>query len=203
VIPERVALRPIGSPLPLGLIGLVMAAILLSASQLKWVQPDQVPLFGLAILLFTVPTQLLASILGFLGRDAGVGTGMGVLSATWAVIGYVTWKSPPGATSDALGIVLLVAGACMLVPAATAATVKPLVGAVLALAGLRFGLSGVHEITTGSLSEDVAGVTGIVLAALALYAALALAIEDALGAPRLPTFRRRPAVGEAGVRRPL
>ena len=51
--------------------------------------------------------------------------------------------------------------------------------------------------------KATAGVIGLVLCALALYAALAMALEDALGRTVLPLGRRAPIDGEPGVREQL
>jgi DNA helicase TIP49 (TBP-interacting protein) len=48
----------------------------------------------------------------------------------------------------------------------------------------------VYELTADELWEDAAGVVGLALAALALYAALATVLEEALGRTVLPLGRR-------------
>ncbi len=55
---------------------------------------DQGRTAALAALLFAVPLQLVASVFGFLSRDPVAGTGMGVLSGTWAVTGVVRTVLP-------------------------------------------------------------------------------------------------------------
>lgn len=71
---------------------------------------------ALAVLGFTVLVQLVASVCGILTRDPVAGTGMGVLAGTWAAVALATLTSPPGTSSSGLGVVLLTAGAAMLVP---------------------------------------------------------------------------------------
>jgi uncharacterized protein len=46
---------------------------------------------------------------------------MGVLSGTWLSIGLVTLTGKPGATSDPLGVLLLLAAVAMTIPGAAAA----------------------------------------------------------------------------------
>ena len=68
---------------------------------------------------------------------------------------------------------------------------------------LRFACTGVFELTASSTWEDIAGVVGLVLLALGVYAALAIALEDARRATVLPTGRRGAGVGvtdEPGIR---
>jgi hypothetical protein len=143
---------------------------------------------------------LLASVFGFLARDPVAGTGMGILAGTWGLAGYVTLTSPPGSGSKALGIALLVAGASMLVPAA-AATVKPDAAAVMGLAALRFAVTGVYEITASPTWNTVAGMTGLVLAALDYYAAFGFELEDAKRKTVLPLLRSRSGAHRAARRR--
>jgi uncharacterized protein len=78
----------------------------------------------------------------------------------------------------------------MLVPMAAAAPGKLLPAAVLGTAGLRFATTGLYELTAGSAWKDVAGVVGLVLCALGVYAALAMALEDARRETVLPVGRR-------------
>lgn len=114
--PGRVVLRPLATPLPLGFLGLAAGTLLLAGIQLEWVEQAEGHRVALIIMAFVVPLQGLTSILGFLGRDVAVGTGMGILSGTWAATAVATLDEPPGDTSDALGLFLLTAGAALLTP---------------------------------------------------------------------------------------
>ncbi|MGY1844610.1 hypothetical protein [Modestobacter sp. SYSU DS0875] len=186
----RVVLRPLATPLPLGFLALALATTVFSAVQLGWVGPDQGRVAGITALAATVPLQLLASVFGFLSRDPVAATGMGVLSGTWAVAGFTTLTLPPGSTSSGLGVLLVVAGLAMLVPAATAVSSKVLPALVMAVAATRFGTTGVYEMTGSADWKAVAGWVGIALAAVALYAALALELEGAREKTVLPVGRR-------------
>jgi succinate-acetate transporter protein len=197
--PARVVLRPVASPLPLGFLALVLATVPFAAVQLGWVLPTDARIAGIAAVAATVPLQLLASVLGFLARDVAAATGMGVLAGTWGTVGLTTLTSPPGATSKELGVFLLTAGLCMFVPAAAASA--KLVGAtVMGLAGLRFLATGAYELSASAAWKATAGWIGLLLGLVALYAALALALEGAQGRAVLPLGRREPVTAEPGVR---
>ena len=186
----RVVLRPLASPLPLGFLALAAATLLTSALQLGWLAPDQQRPVALALLAFVFPLQLLASVLGFLSRDSVAGTGMGILAGTWLTTGLVQLTSPPGSTSDGLGLFVVVAGMAMLVPATGAALGKLVPAMVLFTTSLRFFASGIYQLTADRGWKLAAGWVGVLLFAVAVYAALAAELEDVRGKPALPTGRR-------------
>jgi uncharacterized protein len=186
----RIVLRPIGNPLPLGFLALAGGTLVVSGLQLGWLQQEEGRQVALIVLAFVFPLQLIASILGFLARDVVAGTGMGVLAGTWLSIAVIKLTSEPGATSDPLGLFLLLAAVAMLVPAAASATGKLVPAAVLTTTAVRFATTGLAEITASDAWKHIAGVTGLVLCALAVYAALAMAIEDARRQTLLPLGRR-------------
>jgi uncharacterized protein len=185
----RIVLRPIGNPLPLGFLALAGGTLVVSGLQLGWLQPSEGKDVALVLVAFVVPLQLIASVFGYLARDVVAGTGMGILAGTWLSIALVTLTSPVGSTSDALGLLLLASGAAMLVPAAAAAGGKLVPLAVLGTAGLRFALTGIYQLTASDTWGDVSGYTGLVLCGLGLYAALAMALEDARRETLLPVLR--------------
>jgi succinate-acetate transporter protein len=199
----QVFLRPLANPLPLGFLALAAATLLVSGLQLEWLQPSDGMDVGLILIAFVFPLQLVASVFGYLARDAVAGTGMGILSGTWLSVGLVMLTSPAGSTSDALGLFLLVAGLAMLVPATAAASGKLVAVAVLGTTALRFACTGMYELTGSKTWEDIAGVVGLVLFAIAVYAALAMALEEARRTTVLPTGRRcagTDVVDEPGIR---
>ena len=185
----RIVLRPVGNPLPLGFLALAGGTLVVSGLQLGWIEQAEGGNVALILIAFVVPLQLIASIFGYLARDVVAGTGMGILAGAWLSIALVTLTSPVGSTSDALGMLLLAAGAAMVVPAAAAAGAKLVPAAVLTTAGLRFALTGVYELTASGTWADVAGYTGLVLCGLGIYAALAMALEDARRKTVLPLMR--------------
>jgi uncharacterized protein len=185
----RVQLRPMASPLALGFGALVVGTFVVSGLQLGWMPATEIHTVALLLLALVVPLQALASVLGFLERDGVAGTGMGVLAGTWFGVGLVLLTSKPGSTSDALGLFLLSSGTLMLIPATGAATAKLVPAAVLASAGVRFALTGVYQLTGSKAWETSAGVVGLFLAAIALYAAFAAGLEDSMKRPVLPIGR--------------
>lgn len=185
----RVVVRPIGNPLPLGFLALMVATIAVGLLQLHVLEPTQGRVVGAGILGLTVPLQLVACVLGFLARDPVAGTGMGVLAGTWAAVGFVLLSSPPGATSAALGVLLLCSAVAMLVPT-VAATGKIAGMGVMGLSSVRFAVTGLAQLTGASVWFTVAGWVGLGLGVVAGYAALAFELEDVRHAGVLPVGRR-------------
>ena len=188
--PIRVVLRPIGSPLALGFVALTVATFVVSGLQLGWVEPGEGRDVALILIGFVMPLQLLTSVFSFLARDSVAGTAMGILSGTWLAMGLVMLTSPPGSTSDALGLFLLVAGTAMLLPAAAALATRLVPALVLTTTALRFLLTGLYQLTAAGGWKAAAGLVGLLLAALAMYAAWAFELEDATKQTVLPTLRR-------------
>lgn len=186
----RIVLRPLGNPLPLGFLALAGGTFVVGGLQLGWIDAAEGNNVALALIAFVVPLQLIAAVLGYLARDVVAGTGMGLLAGTWLTVGLVLFRSPPGATSDALGLLLLVAGVAICVPAAGAVAGKLVPAAVLLTTAIRFVVTGVFELTEDAAWETAAGVVGVVLAVLALYAAAAMLLEDLRRATVLPVLRR-------------
>jgi uncharacterized protein len=202
----RIFLRPIANPLPLGFLALAGGTLVVAGLQLGWIKPAEGHDVALILIAFVVPLQLLSSVFGYLGRDVVAGTGMGLLSGIWLSIALVMLGLQPGSTSDALGLFLLIGAVAMSVPAVTASAAKLVPAAVMGGAALRFATTGLYELTASGTWEDVAGLVGLALCALAVYAALALALEDARGKTVLPLARRdvrRGSMSPAGVREQL
>jgi uncharacterized protein len=196
-------LRPIGNPLPLGFLALAGATLLVSGLQLGWLSESEGRNVALILIAFVFPLQLVTALFGYLGRDVVAGTGMGILCGTWLSVGLVTLTSPAGSTSDALGLFLLLAAVAMLVPASAAASGKLVAVAVLGTTALRFTCTGIYELTASDTWKDIAGVVGLALCAIAVYAALAIALEEARRTTVLPTGRRgagRDVEDEPGIR---
>ena len=68
----RIVLRPLGNPLPLGLLALAAATLLVSGLQLGWLAPSDGRAVAPIRIAFVFALQLLASIFGFLCRDVVV-----------------------------------------------------------------------------------------------------------------------------------
>lgn len=200
-VAARVVLRPLANPLPLGFLALAVATIVVAGQELRWIPVEEGPVVGLVLLAFVFPTQLLASIFGFLARDVVGGTAMGILAGTWLSVALVTLAAPFGLTSRVLGLLLWVAGAAMLVPAVAAWLGKLVPAAVLTTTALRFAVTGAYEWTGADGWRVTAGIVGLVLAVLAAYAALAMALEDTWHRTVLPLGRH--AAGRGAMTRDL
>ncbi|WP_217914537.1 GPR1/FUN34/YaaH family transporter [Miltoncostaea marina] len=213
----RVVLRPLATPLPLGFLALAGGTLMMSGLELGWIGASEREQVGVILLAFVVPLQLVSSVLGFAARDVVAGTAMGVLAGTWLSSSLVLLTTAAGARSDALGTILALAAVALLVPALAAAGTKVVPAAVVATSSARFAVTGADELGAEAMRRP-AGVVGLALCALAVYAALALALEDARGRTVLPVGRRgggRRAIDgsladqladvarEAGVRRGL
>jgi succinate-acetate transporter protein len=188
--PVVVTLRPLGSPTALGLFGLAAATLTLAGLQLGWVPVAQGSTVGLLLIGFAAPAQLLASVLAFLARDAGIGTAMAVLSLTWLANGLVLVTSEPGARSAALGLLLLASAVAVGVTGVTGLLTKIATGCVLLVAALRIALTSGYELTGADWLQTAAGALGVALAVLAVAVAWASELENS-GAPvRVPLGRR-------------
>jgi len=186
----RVVVRPIASPVALGLYGLAAGTLVLAGQQLGWVDPGERKPVALILVAFPFLAQLVASLWSTLARDGVASTAMGVLALTWLSTGLVQFATPPGSTSDGLGLLLLFSSIAMALTGVTACQSKVLLGVVFLVAATRFALGGLHQLTANEAWEDAAGIVGLVLFFLAVYAALASEIEDAQGKTLLPMGRR-------------
>ena len=186
---SRIFLRPVGSPLPLGMAALAGASVMLTGDQLGWLPAAQGHDVAAAILVFAVPLQYLASVFGFLSRDSAGGTGMALLGACWTVTGALTLLSPPGHRSPVLGLLLLFASAVLLVPAVAASFGKVAASAAFVLAAARFALTGIYQYQGGPAWEHASGWTGLALCLVALYNAFAFELEDTRHRTVLPVLR--------------
>ncbi len=195
----RVFLRPIGTPLTIGMSGLAVASFVQSGLDLGWVPKTQGVDVGLILLSVPFVLQLLACVFAYLARDGATGATLGLLATTWLSLGLVHLTSAPGATSPALGLLLMAAGTMLALSAAAVAVVKPLPAGVFAIAALRFLLAGIYELSAGGFWQSFAGVVGLVITAVAGYCVLAFELEDQRH-PLLPTFRRHPDPDSAAGR---
>jgi uncharacterized protein len=190
----RIALRPIGSPLPLGLLALVPAGVVLGLLQLGAFPLSESRTVALLLLGFVVPLMFGAAAFAFLARDTVAGTGLGLFGGTWLATALALLSAPrPGATSPALGAFLLCVGGAMVVLVAGAAFGKLGPALVIVVGAARFAVAGLYELTGSRGLEHAGAILGLVLAATALYSALATTVEDVQGSMKLPLLRRRQA----------
>ncbi len=187
---QRIVLRPIGTPLPLGFVGLAVATSTLACLNLGWIPVAQQHQVALVLIGFAFPLQGLAAVFCFLARDAPTGAGIGVQAASWLTIGLLLVTGVPGVRSDAVSIFLFAAASALLPAVASAALGKVVPALVMAATALRFVLTGLSERLGGSAWAHAAGWEGVVLACLALYAGLAIDLEAARHRTLLPIGRR-------------
>lgn len=216
--PAQVFLRPIANPFALGFVGLAVATILASGVEMGWIPASQRHQAAVLMIAFAPAILLVASVFGFLARDAVAATASGVLSATWLAVGISLLLSAPGSHSRSLALLLFVAGAAVFLSTVVAAQSKLVPAAVLALAAIRFILTGVYEWGASTTWGHAAAWVGVALCACALYGAISLELEDIKRRAVLPTLRRgtgkralepnldaqiQGVPAEAGVRREL
>jgi len=184
----HVVLRPIGSPLPLGMSGLAIGSFVQSGFDLHWVAASDVHQVGLILLAVPFPLQMLACVLAYLARDGTVGAALGVLSGSWLAIGLVHVTADPGQASAALGLMLLAAAGALSLSAISASHSKRLTACVFLAASARFMIAGIYGLSAGGPWQTVAGVLGLLLTAVAGYCVIAFELEGQHRAI-LPTFR--------------
>jgi hypothetical protein len=156
---------------------------------LEWIAPSEGRIAALTALAATVQPQ--SSVVG-LARDPVAVTGLRVLSGTWAVVGFTTLTSPPGAVSDGLGLFLVITGPAMMVPAAAAVGSTIVPATVVTPAGTRFAVTGIYPFTGSCGWKAAARWVELALAAVAFYAALVLEGEAARQLTELPSGRHGP-----------
>ena len=191
----RVVLTPIATPLPLTFVGLLIASLILSGLELGWVPASETHIAGWVLLGVPLPLQLVAAVFGFHGRSATAATGSSTLAAAWLGVALALINAKPGAFVPSHAVAMLAIGvaAALLIPAASDLRAgAPLAAAVLVVASIRFTVTAVTGLTQSDGLRHTTGILGLVVAAVALYAALALELEDnAVEDTLLPTFRVR------------
>lgn len=188
--PRQIFLRPIGSPLALGMSGLVIASLVESGLDLHWLAANQTAEVGLILVAVPFLLQGLASVLSFLARDGASGAAVGVLATSWLAIGLVHITSPGGQRPGALGLMLLASSATLVFSSLVIDNAKPLLGGVFAMASIRFVMAGIYELGAPSAWRDASGIAGLAVVCGAWYCVLAFELEAQEHRTVLPTFRR-------------
>lgn len=186
----RIFLRPVGSPLTIGMAGLAIASLVDSGLDLRWLSLNQSHDIGLILLSVPFALQLIACIFSYLSRDGATGAAIGVLSMTWFATGLVLATSTPGSRSGALGLLLLAAGGVLILSALAVMIPKPLPGSVFGLSGIRFAVTGIYLLGASDAWRHASGIVGLVITGAAAYCVLAFELEGEQKRPILPTFRR-------------
>jgi succinate-acetate transporter protein len=211
----RIVLRPIGSPLPLGFFTVAIDNVLVST--LQWGLLPTADRRAVALIVFPAfIVQAIAGLFAIGARDSSAGTLMLSFATTWLVDALVLYVDPPGAAAT-LGIFYVVFAVFISFMLASA-LLKRALAAVLMVAAPRFLIAGVGELTGNHVLSQAGAVLGFLLAAVALYTAFALLMEDSrdrevlpigrLGAARQAThgnlaFELRNIQRQPGVRRTL
>jgi uncharacterized protein len=182
----RIVLRPIGSPLPLGFFTVAIDNVLVST--LQWGLVPATDRRAVALIVFPAfIVQAIAGLFALSARDSIAGTLMLSFATTWLIDALVFFVNPPGAAT-ALGIFYVVFAVFISFMLASALLKRAIV-AVLAVAAPRFLISGVADIAGSQALSKAGAVLGFLLAAVALYTAFALLLEDSRGHQVLPIGR--------------
>lgn len=172
------------SPLPLGFLALFTATTVYAVIQLGWLPKTSGVSAGVTVLCVAVGAQVATCVMGFASGDTTAGIAMGLLAGTWAAVAVTTVLRGSLAPNAPLGVILLCSGAAMLVPA-LAGSAPPIGAVVMVTTALRFGVTGIAELSGAQAWMVTAGIIGLVLAAVSFYAAIALEAANA-GRARLP-----------------
>ncbi|MET9441221.1 GPR1/FUN34/YaaH family transporter [Streptomyces sp. NPDC006610] len=186
----RINLRPIASPMPLGFFAVAIASVIVGVFQLDLLGADA----GRAVALTILPAfvlQLLVAVLAFGARDVLAATLMACFSGTWLASALVLALEPPSG-ARVLGVLNLVFAFFALLMA-TVAHRKRAMWLVLCVAVPRFTVAALFSLTGAGWLGRISGVFGLLLAAVALYAAFAHMVEDMRGEEVLPVGRKGPA----------
>jgi len=182
----RIVLRPIGSPLPLGFFTVAIDNVLVST--LQW---GLLPVAdGRAVALIVFPAFIVQAIAGLFAlgaRDSIAGTLMLSFATTWLIDALIFYVHPPGAAA-ALGMFYVVFAVFIFFMLASALAKRAVV-AVLVVSAPRFLIAGVGDITGNQAVSQAGAVLGFLLAAVAMYTAFALLMEDSHGREVLPIGR--------------
>jgi hypothetical protein len=189
-LPVRIVLRPIGTPLTVGMAGLVVASLVDSGLELHWIATSQAHEVGLILVSVPFILQLIACVFSYLARDGAAGAALGLLASTWLGMGLIHLESKPGQMSGALGLLLLATGGALALSALAVGRAKPLPALAFLTAGIRFGLAGIYQLSAVTAWQAASGVVGLVITAMAGYSLLAFELEGQSRVPVLPTFRR-------------
>jgi uncharacterized protein len=186
----RIVLRPMASPMPLGLYTVAIANVLVSSLQLGIISAGERNDVALLILpAFAI--QLIVGVACIAARDSIAATLMTSFAGTWLADALFYLFGTPGSSS---AYAVFSFTFCVFVAMlALVARPKAALFAVLVVAAPRFLVSGLAAATGNAGLSRAAGSFGFILAAVAMYTAFALLIEDVRGRTVLPIGRSGPA----------
>lgn len=187
----RIVLRPLASPLPLGLFAFALGSLVLGVSQLGAFGPGGGdPVVTTMLSVYVALPQLVAAVIAFLTREGTVATLLVLSAMTWPANLAVLATAPGTTTSAPRGVLYLGVGVILLLLGGSVVSTKPLVALLLLVVGFRFLSHGTYDLTGAGWLESVSGVAALATTGLAGYLALALGLEDNRHATVLPTGRR-------------
>ena len=182
----RIVLRPIGSPLPLGFFTVAIDNVVVSV--LQWgVLPAADRQAVALIVLPAFVVQVIVGIFALSARDSIAGTLMLSFATSWLVDTLILFVHPSGGAA-ALGI-FYVTFAVFISFMLASALLKRALAAVLVVAAPRFLIAGIAELTGNRALSQAGAALGFLLAAVAMYTAFALLMEDSRGREVLPIGR--------------
>jgi hypothetical protein len=185
----RIFVRPFASALPLGLFAFAIGMLLLGGTANGWLHSSDQHTVGLLLAAFVFPLEFICTIIAFLARDTFGATGLGLFSTSWLSFGLADLVGPPGAPSRAVGLLELGFGFVVVILAVAAVLGKPMLTLIMGLSALRVILAGVHEFGGPVGLWRAAGWLGVAIFVLAVYAGIALLLEDVLQKAVFPVFR--------------
>lgn len=186
----RINLRPIASPMPLGFWTVGIASVVVGCFQLGCFEDGSRRAVGLVVLPAFV-LQLVVAVFALGARDVLAATLMGCFSGLWLASGLVLVADPVGG-GRVLGVLNAVFALFALMTAAVAGRKRAL-WLVLCVAVPRFAVGALAGLGGDAWEVRLSGGLGLLLAAVALYTAFALMLEDMRGVEVLPIGRSGPA----------
>lgn len=162
---------------------------MLGALALHWIPASDEKQVAFILLAFAAPLELISCFFGFLSRDAGGATAMGIFGASWIVQGSRLLSSNADADSPAAGIFLLMIAIFILILILVSFAGKPLLGVLLIVAFLRSAGASLVQFGIHGMDGSTAAL-GLLLAAFSIYCGLGFLMEDVKQRPLPMTFRR-------------
>jgi hypothetical protein len=127
--------------LPLGIFAFGVGTVLLSGVELHWLPSSEARVLATVLVGYVAPLELLACIFGFLFRDTGTATAMGIFGSGWIILAISFLMAGLAAKSTTIGMFMVMDALAVLSLAVASISPKPLLGILLFLAAARFALA--------------------------------------------------------------
>lgn len=144
-------------------------------------------------LAYVAPLELLPCIFGFLARDTGTATTMGIFGSGWVALSLYYLFFGLTARNATFGVFLVMDSLAIFALSIASLSGKPMMGVILLFSAIRFVLAAALQFGAGPNIAITAGAFGLLTGALAVYGGLALLLEDVKQKTVLPVFRRSQA----------